>query len=91
MLNLKLFIWVYEGRQRQAVLKAMGTPMTARQILAKSHQYNKKLSRPNTNDVLRGFVKRGLAVCVNPKARRGREYQLTPDGEEIRRELFKVE
>jgi hypothetical protein len=65
MLNLKLFIWVYEGRQRQAVLKAMGVPMTARQVLAKSHQYNKKLSRPNANDVLRGFVKRVEAGNIN--------------------------
>ncbi|MHA1215612.1 MAG: hypothetical protein ACTSPG_09950, partial [Candidatus Hodarchaeales archaeon] len=39
--------------------------------------------------LLRSFVGKGLAECLNGEAKTGRIYQLTTQGEEIREELMK--
>jgi len=89
MINLKLYAWVVRGRQRIAVLKSITKQQTPTETRQKSKQYNEKISLNNTSDILRSFVKQGLAVCVNDTAKTGRLYQLTPDGEKIRNELLK--
>jgi len=89
MVNLELYAWVVRGIQRIAVLKAMSKPMNPSMIRRKSLQYNERVSLNNTSDILRDFVRQGLAVCLNEQARVGRIYKLTEEGEEIRLELLK--
>ena len=88
MADLKLYAWITRGRQRMAMLKAFSMPMTSSQIHKKSKHYNKKISLNNTSDILRDFVRQGIAVCLNNEDRVGRIYQLSKDGEEIRKELM---
>lgn len=89
MVNLKLYAWVVRGNQRTAVLKSMTKPQTPTETRQKSKQYNGKISLNNTSDILRSFVKNGLATCINNDAKTGRLYQLTAEGEMIRNELIK--
>ena len=63
MVNLKLYAWVVRGRQRMAVLKAMTKQQTPTETRHKSKQYNERISLNNTSDILRSFVREGLAVC----------------------------
>jgi predicted transcriptional regulator len=83
------YSWVDKGCQRKAILKVMSEPQTPTQTCKKSKMYNKKISLNNTSDILRSFVKRGLAVCINNDKRRGRLYKLTETGEEVRMEFLK--
>ncbi len=89
MVNLELYAWVVKGRQRTATLKAMTHPMTPSQIHKKCKEYNEKVSLNNTSDVLRSFVRQGLATCLNPQEKTGRLYKLAEAGEELREELTK--
>lgn len=89
MANYKLYTWIAAGKQRKAVLKAMYEPQTPTQIRRNSNHYNGKISLNNTSDILRGFVEKKLAICLNPEARKGRLYKLTEEGEKIRTELMK--
>ncbi|MBW2989967.1 hypothetical protein KY358_06660 [Candidatus Woesearchaeota archaeon] len=88
-MNLKLYAWVVRGAQRVPVIKAMSRPMTPSQIRKKSVRENPKISLNNASDILRAFVKNGLAVCLNDKDKTGRLYQLTKEGKEIREELVR--
>lgn len=78
------YAWVSRGRQRQAVIKALFKPMTPTELRKKSVEYNKRISLSNVSDVLRHFVRHGLAECMNPEVRTGRLYRLTDIGEEVR-------
>ncbi len=90
MVNLVLYAWVVRGAQRIAVIKVITHPMTPSQIFKKAKEYHPKLSLNNTSDVLRGFDRKGIAVCFNQEEKIGRLYQLSQDGEEIRQELIKL-
>ena len=48
-----------------------------------------KLSLNSTSDTLRGFRKKGIAVCINKEKRVGRLYELTEKGKAIREQLLK--
>jgi len=89
MVNLKLYAWIIRGRQRTAILKSISKPQTPTETRHKSKRYNEKISLNNTSDILRSFVKNGIAVCINNDAKTGRLYQLTDEGEKIRLELLK--
>ena len=89
MVNLELYAWTVRGTQRTATIKAITHQMTPSQIHKNSKQYNNKISLNNTSDVLRSFLKKEIATCLNPQAKTGRIYQLTKEGEEIREELMK--
>jgi len=89
MVNLKLYAWVVRGKQRTAILKVMSKPQTVTETCKKSKQYNEKISLNNASDILRSFVKQGLAICLNKEEKVGRLYQLTDIGEEIKIELLK--
>ncbi len=89
MVNLKLYSWVVRGKQRVAILKVMSKPQTPTETCKKSKMYNEKISLNNTSDILRSFVKIGLAACLNNEDKVGRLYKLTNFGEEIRLELLK--
>jgi len=88
MINYKLYAWVVRGTQRVAVLKAIHKPQTPKQIRKNSVHYNDKVSLNNACDVLRDFLKQGIAVCLNPEDRTGKVYKLTDDGEKIRNALM---
>ena len=88
MVNLKLYVWIVRGKQRIAIIRAMYKPLTPTEIRKQSKQYNEKISLNNTSDVLRGFVKQGIAICLNPEDKTGRLYKLTDNGEEIRKDLL---
>jgi len=89
MVNLKLYAWVVRGKQRVAIIKSFSKDMTPSQIHKKCKTFNEKVSLNNTSDVLRSFVKEGIAICLNEEDRIGRIYQLTDEGEEIRLEILK--
>ena len=48
-----------------------------------------KLSLNSTSDTLRGFRKKGIAVCTNSEDRVMRLYELTEKGKEIREQILK--
>ncbi len=89
MVDLKLYSWVVRGRQRIAILKVMSKPQTPTETCKKSKMYNEKISLNNTSDILRSFIRQGLAVCLNKEDKVGRLYKLTELGEEIRLVLLK--
>ena len=89
MVNLRLYAWVVRGKQREAVLRALSHPMTPSQVHKKSKKYNEKISLNNASDVMRSFAREGIAVCINKEAKTGRIYQLTKEGNKIRKELLK--
>jgi predicted transcriptional regulator len=90
MVNLELYAWVVAGnKQRVNIIKALSKPMTPSETRKKSTTYNPRISLNNASDALRSFVKQGLAICLNPKAKRGRLYKLTEEGKEIREELMR--
>lgn len=77
--------YVFRGKQRKQVIKAMERPMSVTQIRTKAG-----LSLSETSRVLRGFVKQRLAICVTPEHLTGRVYALTAAGRRIREELEKT-
>ncbi len=89
MVNLKLYAWVVRGKQRAAILKIMSKPQTPTETCKKSKMYNEKISLNNSSDILRSFVRMGLAECLNKEDKVGRLYKLTEIGEEIRLELLR--
>ncbi len=89
MVNIKLYAWVVRGKQRIAILKIMSKPQTPTEACKKSKMYNEKISLNNTSDVLRSFVRMGLAECLNKDEKVGRLYKLAELGEEIRLELLR--
>lgn len=86
--NLEHYAWITRGTQRMAVLRALSKVMSPSLIRKASREFNHKISLPNTSDILGSFVKRGLAICLNNDAKRGRLYKLTKTGEEIRAMLI---
>lgn len=80
--NIELYSWVVRGTQRTAILKSIDKPKTPKQI---SQQTNIKFS--NVSDVLRALSDKGLVICLNPKDKTGRLYELSKKGTEICREL----
>lgn len=89
MVNLNLYSWATNGRQKRAILKAMSDTLTPTQICKISKEYNRKISLNNASDIVRSFAKKGLAICLNKEQRTGRLYKLTNEGEEIRTEFMK--
>ncbi|MEI8348709.1 MAG: hypothetical protein WCI77_01010 [Candidatus Omnitrophota bacterium] len=89
MVDVYLFAWILGGSRRTAILRALEKPMAPCQVHKKSKDYSPKISLNHTSDTLRAFQKQGIAICINPQNKRGRIYQLTQAGEEIRQELMK--
>ncbi len=79
---LELYSWVLRGRQRRLVIKALQRMKTPTMIKEET-----KLSINNVSDILRLFVKKGIAKCLNEKAKTGRLYKLTHIGKEIVKEI----
>ncbi len=74
--------WVKRGRQRREIIVHIDGPDTPTDISKKSGY-----SLNNTSRVLNEFKRKGLAKCLNPKAKTGRLYELKPVGKLIRDKL----
>ncbi len=93
------YVWVMRGKHRRAVIRAMGGKKTPSQIhgdvvrscenLAINSINYVKLSLNSTSDTLRGFRKKGIAICVNPERRVKKLYELTKKGKAIREQILK--
>ena len=81
-IDWELYAWVRRGLQRQAVLRVMHKPISTAEIRRQARQFNQKISLNNTIDVLREFVKKGIALRDNSI------FTLSRKGEEIRKQLL---
>ena len=78
----KDYDWVIKGKQRRKVIKVLKKPKIPTQIKEET-----KLSLNNVSDTLRAFRKKRIVKCINPKAKTGRVYKLTPKGMRIREQM----
>lgn len=78
------YSWVIRGKQRRKVIKVMTKEKIPTQIKEET-----QLSLNNVSDVLRSFQEKNIAKVLNPKAKTGRIYKLTPKGMKIREMLEK--
>lgn len=76
--SLDLYSWVIRGTQRIAVIKVLDRPKTPKQLSQET-----KLKFSNVSDVLNSMKKKSLVICLNPKEKTGRLYQLTKKGLQI--------
>lgn len=96
---IKDYVYVVRGKHRRAVIEVMSERKTPSEIhkdvirssenlLLGSINYV-KLSLNSTSDTLRGFRKKGIAICINKEKRVGRLYELTKKGKTIREQVLK--
>ena len=76
------YSWVVRGKQRRAIIQVLSKGKIPTQ-----GEEETRLSLNNVSDVLRAFEKRKLVRCLNPRAKTGRVYQLTPSGMRVREML----
>lgn len=88
-LDWKLYSWLVRGIQRVAIIKVMDRPKMPSRISKEAKQLNEKINLNSTSDILRHFVKKGIAVCLNPEQKVGRLYELTRKGKKLREEILK--
>ena len=96
---LKDYAYVVRGKHRRAVIKVMSNRKTPSQIhrdvIRSSENIPRrsinyvKLSLNSTSDTLRGFRKKGIAICINKEKRVGRLYELTKKGKAAREQIVK--
>jgi len=96
---LKEYAYVMRGKHRRAVIKVMDNRKTPSQIhrdvIGSSENIHPgsmnyvKLSLNSTSDTLRGFRRKGIAICLNKEKRVGRLYELTKKGRVIREQILK--
>ena len=93
------YVWVMRGRHRRAVIRVIDGRKTPSQIhkdVLRSSENEPpgsidyvKLSLNSTSDTLRGFRKKGIAICINPEKRVGRLYELTKKSKAIREYILR--
>jgi len=76
------YSWVARGSQKRKIIKSLNRPKMPTQIKGDTN-----LSLNNVSDVLRSFRKKRIVKCLNPKAKTGRIYELTPKGMRIREKV----
>lgn len=87
--ELNLYSWVVRGKQRRAVLKAIKKEeMIPTEIYKEAKKINPKMSLNTTSDILKEFREKKIVVCLNPKTKIGRLYQLTKIGKKLREKLL---
>jgi predicted transcriptional regulator len=85
----KSYSWLVRGIQRVAIIKVMDRPKMPSRISREAKQLNERINLNSTSDILRHFVKKGIAVCLNPDQKVGRLYELTRKGKKLREEIMK--
>lgn len=88
-IDWKSYSWLVRGIQREAIIKVMGKPKMPSRICKEAKELNEKINLNSTSEVLRDFVRKGIAVCLNPEQKVGRLYELTEKGRNLREELLK--
>ncbi len=83
-----LYAWIVRGKQREAVIKVMDRPKIPSRICREVKEFNEKISLNSTSDILRNFVEKGIAVCLNPGEKVGRLYELTKKGKILREKIL---
>ena len=91
MVDFDMLSWVVRGKQKTAVLKAFSNELTPSQLYRLTKMHSTKITLSNVSDIVRGFVKKGIALCLTPKNKTGRIYKLTDKGEEIRDGLLTID
>jgi ArsR family transcriptional regulator, cadmium/lead-responsive transcriptional repressor len=87
MNKLELVSWILRGSQRRVIFGILEGRMIPAQIFQKVRLINKKITRNNVSDVLREMRENNLVECLNPNEKKGRIYQLTKKGLEVKKEL----
>ena len=86
--NLGLYSWILRGKQKEAIIKVMDRPKMPSRICREAKEFNEKISLNSTSDILRNFVKKGIAICLNPNEKVGRLYELTAKGKILRERIL---
>jgi ArsR family transcriptional regulator, cadmium/lead-responsive transcriptional repressor len=87
MNKLELVSWILRGSQRRVIFEVLEGKMIPAQIFQKARLINKKITRNNVSDILREMRENNLVECLNPNEKKGRIYQLTKKGLEVKKEL----
>lgn len=87
MNELELISWILRGSQRRAIFQVINGKMIPAQIYQEARKINDKITRNNVSDILREMRENKLVECINPIEKKGRIYQLTKKGLEIKKEL----
>ena len=78
--------WLKRGKQRRDIIEFVRDKPITPSELAKASGY----SLNHASKVLNEFSRKGFAECLNPKAKTGRLYVLTPQGKKIQNKLIKT-
>lgn len=76
----ELIGWVYAGGNRRAVLKHI---TLYKYVTPKQIAISTKISINHISNLLKDLQDKGLIMCINPNAKRGRTYTLTDLGRTI--------
>jgi len=74
----ELVSFVSRGKIRRKVLKQLSTPKTPTQLSEII-----STQRPTISRTISVLQKKNLVICITPKEKMGRYYQITPLGKEI--------
>jgi len=85
-IDWELYSWVMRGKQRRLVVKALNKQRIPTEIKDET-----KLSLTHVSKVLKAFKEKKLVICLTPAAKRGKVYQLTTVGKQIRDAMVKEE
>ena len=83
-MNWKLISYALRSKQRRDIILALEKPKTPTQIA-----HDTKLSVAHVSRTLKEFSTKELVICLTPKEKIGRLYQLTDKGKEVLRNLKK--
>jgi len=83
-LDMKLYAWVLRGSQRREIIKYINGVNIPAMIYKECIKDNDKITRNSVSDALRQFVKKKIAICINPEEKKGRIYDLTGQGKLIK-------
>jgi len=78
---------VLRGSQRREIVKYINGVNIPAMIYKECIKDNDKITRNSVSDVLREFVKKKIAICINPEEKKGRIYDLTAQGKIIKKRL----
>lgn len=85
--KLELISWILRGSQRRAIFEVINGKMIPAQIYQKARKLNDKITRNNVSDILKDMREQKLVECINPNEKKGRIYQLTKTGLEIKKAI----
>jgi len=77
MHNSDVYKWVTQDQKRRKILLSMKQPLTAKQVARKT-----RIDVDTCSYIIMKFHRKGLVICMNPKARCCRLYGLTDIGRE---------